>query len=61
MNVNLRFPGGQVCTDLEWIVEIPDFENVVMDAPNAIDQWVRWKESTFTQITPIFYAERKCY
>jgi len=61
MNVNLRFLGRQVRTDLEWIVEIPDFENVVMDALNAIDQWMPLKESTFTQITPIFYANRKCY
>jgi hypothetical protein len=61
MNVNLRFPGRQVRTDLEWIVEIPDFENVVMDALNAIDQWVPLKENTFTQITPVFYANRKCY
>ena len=36
--VKLRFPGHQVRTDLEWIVEIPDFENVVMDVLNAIDQ-----------------------
>jgi hypothetical protein len=34
--------------DLEWVVEIPNLENVVMDAGNAIAQRMSLKENTFT-------------
>jgi hypothetical protein len=34
-------------TDLGWIVKIPDLENVIMDACNAIDQPMPLKKNTF--------------
>jgi hypothetical protein len=34
--------------DLYWVIEIPNLENVVMDASNAIAQWMPLKEDTFT-------------
>ena len=37
-----------IYTDLEWIVKIPDLENVIMDACNAIDQSIPLKENTIT-------------
>jgi hypothetical protein len=48
-------------TDLGWIVKIPDLENIIMDACNAIDQLMLLKENTFTQISPIFCDNGKCY
>jgi hypothetical protein len=35
-------------SDLEWIVKIPDLENVIMDACNAIDQRMPLEENIFT-------------
>ena len=35
-------------TDLQWIVKIPDLENIITDACNAIDQPMPFKENAFT-------------
>ena len=35
-------------SDLQWIVKIPDLENVIMDVRNAIDQPMPLKEITLT-------------
>ena len=45
MNVNLQFPGCQYTLTL---VKIPDLENVIMDASNAIDQLMPLKENTIS-------------
>ena len=42
------FPRMSIHTDLGWIVKIPDLENVIMDACNAIDQSMPSKENTIT-------------
>ena len=34
-------------TDLEWVVEIPDLENVFMYAANAVGQRTPLKDNTF--------------
>jgi hypothetical protein len=44
----VSFPRDINGADLEWVVEIPDFENVVMDAGNAIAQRMPLKENVFT-------------
>jgi hypothetical protein len=45
---SVSFPRDINRADLEWVVEIPDFENVVMDAGNAIAQRMPLKENVFT-------------
>jgi hypothetical protein len=42
------FPRMSIRTDLVWIVEIPDLENIVVDARNAIGQRVPLKNNAFT-------------
>jgi hypothetical protein len=42
------FPRKSTHTDLEWIVKIPNLDNVIMDACNAIDQPMPFKENTST-------------
>jgi len=40
-------------TNLEWIVEIPDLEDVVMDTPETLDQITLLKYGAFPQIYPV--------
>ena len=47
MNVNLQFP-GLGCQYTLTLVKIPDPENVIMDASNAIDQLMPLKENTIS-------------
>jgi hypothetical protein len=42
------YPRMSIHTDLGWIVKIPDLENVIMDASNAIDQPMPLEENTIT-------------
>jgi hypothetical protein len=42
------YPWGSICADLERIVEIPDLENIFMDAGNASVQSMPSKYNAFT-------------
>ena len=42
------FPRMSIHADLSRIVKIPDLENVIMDACNAIDQPIPLKGTTIT-------------
>ena len=42
------FPRMSIHTNLQWIVKIPNLENIIMNACNAIDQPMPIEHSTFT-------------
>jgi len=45
-SVNDHFERGTIYADLEWVVEIPDLDNIVVDAGDTLDQCVSLKEGT---------------
>jgi len=44
-------------TNLQWIVEIPDLEDVVVDTPETFDQITLLKYGAFPQIYPVYFLQ----